>query len=143
MPLPEPGLCPFKLGDLVRHKAFGLGTVAGVPLNIGSSSSPDEEAIEGWLIPVRWHDVEHPPSVMLDSALESEASSENQSADHLDERWQSLLLAWKTARRAAEDVYAAYRPHPDLALFRQAREKEEQAREALHQFLEEEVRGKQ
>jgi hypothetical protein len=143
MPLPKPDLCQFKLGDLVRHKAFGLGTVAGVPLNIGSSSPPDEEAVEGWLIPVRWHDAEHPASVMLDSALKSAASPETHPADHLDDCWRSLLLAWTTARRAAEDVYATYQPLPDLALFRQAQQKEEQALEAMHHFLENEARGRQ
>jgi hypothetical protein len=143
MQLPKTDLCRFKEGDLIQHQVFGLGTVAGAPQSLGEASPPDGEAMEGWLVPVRWHDSEHPASVMMDSALEKVASSGAPSSDGVDTRWRSLLLAWTTARRLVEEAYSTIRSSSDRALLREALEKEERAREAMEQFLAEDRQGRQ
>jgi hypothetical protein len=63
-------ICPFREGDRVKYKLFGLGT-SGKPARAVSSDRKSGVAVpDGWIVPVKWDDTNRMTSSVVHTHLQ-------------------------------------------------------------------------
>ena len=64
-------ICPFKEGDRVKHKLFGLGTVSGKPVkSVRSDLKSGDVVPTEWIVFVKWDDKNRTASSVVHTFLE-------------------------------------------------------------------------
>lgn len=98
----------FAEGDVVDHKAFGLGKVKGVDdrghNNAGSNTGP------GYPVTVVWDDQTRRETTVMNWALSKVSSPDVRPYIFWDKQWQPIREEWLKARRQVEKLCATFEP---------------------------------